>query len=53
MATEKVKAGYKHKAKSSGTDILCDFNCTVSVRKSRGNSSVRSTSGSKSKSKSS
>lgn len=53
MAVEKAKSGYRYKAKSSGADILCDFNCTVSVRKTRGKASTHSTSNSKSKRKSS
>lgn len=53
MAAEKEKSGYRYKAKSGSTDILCDFNCTVSVRKSRGKTNAHSTSGSKSKRKSS
>ena len=52
MATEKTKGGYRYKAKNGGTDILCDFNCAVTVRKSRGKTGARSTSGSGSKSKS-
>ena len=51
MATEKTKGGYRYKSKTGGTDILCDFNCAVTVRKSRGKTGARSTSGSKSKSK--
>ena len=50
MATEKTKGGYRYKARNGGTDILCDFNCAVTVRKSRGKTGARSTSGSKSKS---
>ena len=50
MAPEKTKGGYRYKAKNGGTDILCDFNCAVTVCKSRGKTGARSTSGSKSKS---
>ena len=53
MATEKTKSGYRYKSKTGGTDILCDFNCAVTVRKSRGKTGARSTSGNKAKSKSS
>ena len=53
MAAEKAKGGYRYKAKNGGTDILCDFNCAVTVRKSRGKTGARSTSGNKAKSKSS
>lgn len=51
MAAEKAKSGYRYKAKSGGADILCDFNCTVSVHKTSGKTNARSASGSKIKSK--
>ena len=47
MAVEKAKSGYRYKAKSSGADILCDFNCAVSIRKTRSKANARSTSKSK------
>ena len=53
MAAEKEKSGYRYKAKSGSTDILCNFNCAVSVHKTRGKTGARSASRSKSKSKSS
>lgn len=51
MAVERAKSGYRYKAKSGSADILCDFNCTVSVRKTSGKTNARSTSSSKCKSK--
>lgn len=51
MASEKAKSGYRYKAK--GSDVFCDFNCSLSVRKTHSKTNAHSASKSKSKSKSS